>query len=210
MSLGGAKFQTESRRSPHALAGVFGAAAAAGSSASLTVQQMRWLLDYCAQQASGIAAWQRDTEHIEKAFVFAGMPSRSGVTAALLVQSGWTGVEDILSGADNFLAAFNPQADPVQLVEKLGERYEVTRTNIKKWTVGSPIQALLDALERVLKSNPVGVDQIKNVTVRLATPEAAIVNNREMPDICLQHMVAVMLIDRTVSIHSAYDQASMH
>jgi 2-methylcitrate dehydratase PrpD len=126
-----------------------------------------------------------------------------------LVQSGWTGVDDILSGADNFLVAFNPQADPVQLVEKLGERYEVTRTNIKKWTVGSPIQAPLDALERLLNQHPLGAEQVKNITVRLATPEAAIVNNREMPDICLQHMVAVMLIDRTVSFHSAHDKARM-
>src|SRR6202166_76645 len=106
MALGGARYQTESHKSTHALAGVFGAAAAAGSCAGLNVQQMRWLLDYTAQQASGIAAWQRDTEHIEKAFVFAGMPARSGITAALLVQSRWTGVDDILSGSDNFLAAF--------------------------------------------------------------------------------------------------------
>ena len=33
---------------------------------------MRWLLDYTAQQSAGIAAWERDTEHMEKAFVFAG------------------------------------------------------------------------------------------------------------------------------------------
>jgi 2-methylcitrate dehydratase PrpD len=209
MALGGARYQTESHKSTHALAGVFGAAAAAGSCAGLNVQQMRWLLDYTAQQASGIAAWQRDTEHIEKAFVFAGMPARSGITAALVVQSGWTGVEDILSGSDNFLAAFDPQADPMKLVENLGERYEVTRTNIKKWTVGSPIQAPLDALERLLKKSSIGADQIKNVTVRLATAEAAVVNNREMPDICLQHMVAVMLIDHTVSFHSAHDKARM-
>jgi 2-methylcitrate dehydratase PrpD len=209
MALGGVKFQTESHRSTHALAGVFGAAAAAGSCASLTVQQMRWLLDYSAQQASGIAAWQRDTEHIEKAFVFAGMPARSGVTSALLVQSGWTGVEDILSGSDNFLAAFGPQADPMKLVENLGERYEVTRTNIKKWTVGSPIQAPLDALELILKKHPLAVDQVQSVTVRVGTQEAVIVNNRDMPDICLQHMVAVMLIDRTVSFRSAHDKARM-
>jgi 2-methylcitrate dehydratase PrpD len=209
MALGGVKFQTESHRSTHALAGVFGAAAAAGSCASLTVQQMRWVLDYSAQQASGIAAWQRDTEHIEKAFVFAGMPARSGVTSALLVQSGWTGVDDILSGADNFLAAFGPQADPMKLVENLGERYEVTRTNIKKWTVGSPIQAPLDALELILKKHPVAVEQVQNVTVRVGTQEAVIVNNRDMPDICLQHMVAAMLIDRTVSFRSAHDKARM-
>jgi 2-methylcitrate dehydratase PrpD len=170
---------------------------------------MRWLLDYSAQQASGIAAWQRDTEHIEKAFVFAGMPARSGVTSALLVQSGWTGVDDILSGSDNFLAAFGPQADPMKLVENLGERYEVTRTNIKKWTVGSPIQAPLDALELILKKRSVAVEQVQNVTVRVGTQEAVIVNNRDMPDICLQHMVAVMLIDRTVSFRSAHDKARM-
>ena len=66
---------------------------------------MRWLLDYAVQQASGTTAWQRDTDHIEKAFVFAGMPARDGVTAALVVQSGWTGVDDILSGHQQFFPA---------------------------------------------------------------------------------------------------------
>ena len=63
---------------------------------------MRWVLDYTAQQSSGIVAWRRDTDHIEKGFVFGGMPARNGVTSALVVQSGWTGVDDIFSGADNF------------------------------------------------------------------------------------------------------------
>ena len=99
------------------------------------------MLDYTAQQSSGIAAWQRDTDHIEKAFVFGGMSARNGVTAALLVQIGWTGVDDVFSGADNFFQAYAPNGDPAMLVEQLGERYEITRTDIKKWTVGSPIQA---------------------------------------------------------------------
>ena len=75
---------------------------------------MRWLIDYSSQQASGIKTWQRDTDHIEKAFLFAGMPARNGVTAALLVQAGATGVDDVLSGPDNFLADYAPQADPSQ------------------------------------------------------------------------------------------------
>jgi hypothetical protein len=70
---------------------------------------MRWLLDYAAQQASGIAAWQRDTNHVEKAFVFAGKPARSVVTAVLIVASGWTDIDDIFSGADNFLLAYAPR-----------------------------------------------------------------------------------------------------
>src|SRR6267143_418146 len=39
--------------------------------------------------------------------------------------------------------------------------------------------------------------------------EAAFVNNREIPDICLQHMVAVMVMDKTVTFSSAHDKARM-
>ena len=208
-TLGKLQYMTDSHRSTHAISGTFCAAAAAGCAAGLNAQQMRWLLSYTAQQASGLASWQRDTEHIEKAFDFAGMPARNGVTSALLVQAGGTGVEDVLSGADNFLLAFGPKNDASMLVEKLGERYEITRTNIKKWTVGAPIQAPLDALEILIKRNHFEARQVKQVAVKVATDEAAIVNNREIPDICLQHLMAVMLLDKTVSFKSAHDKPRM-
>ena len=209
MTLGGLPFQMATHHSSHSIAEDFGASAAAGCAAGLNAQQMRWLLDYAAQQAAGIAAWQRDTDHIEKSLVFAGMPARNGVSAALIIQLGGTGVDDIFSGADNFLLAFNPKADPAGLIDKLGERYEVTRTNIKKWTVGSPIQAPLDALENLRKKHPFEADQVSKVVVRLATSEAKTVNDREMPDISLQHMLAVMLMDKTASFAAAHDKARM-
>jgi 2-methylcitrate dehydratase PrpD len=209
MTLGGGEFQTITHRSTHSIAGTFGSAAAAGCAASLSAQQMRWLMDYAAQEASGVAAWQRDTDHVEKSFVFAGGPASKGVTAALVVQLGWTGIDDIFSGEDNFLIANAPQANPEGLIDKLGERYEVTQTNIKKWTVGSPIQAPLDALQNIMKKHPFQPDQVKQVIVRVATREAAVVDNRTMPDICLQHMIAVMLIDKTASFRSAHDKARM-
>ena len=208
-TLGRLQYMSDSHRSTHSIAGTFCAAAAAGCAASLNAQQMRWLLSYTAQQASGIAAWQRDTDHIEKAFDFAGMPARNGVTAALLVQAGGTGVGDIFSGADNFFDAFMPKNDPSMVIDKLGERYEISRTNIKKWTVGSPIQAPLDALEILLKRYKFQPDQVKQIVVRAATNEAKVVNNREIPDICMQHMIAVMLVDKTASFKSAHDAARM-
>src|SRR5215510_13160759 len=207
MCLGVPALSREAHKSSHSIAGVFGAAAAAGCAAAHDARQMRWLLDYTAQQSSGIAAWQRDSDHIEKAFVFGGMPARSGVTAALLVRAGWTVIDDILSGADNFLMANAPKADAAVLTEKLGERFEITRTNIKKWSVGSPIQAPLDALELLMQRRPFTADDVRKVTVRLGTRSASVVNNRAIPDICLQHMVAVMLIDRTVSFDAAHDVA---
>jgi 2-methylcitrate dehydratase PrpD len=170
---------------------------------------MRWLLDYAGQQAAGVAAWQRDTEHIEKSLVFGGWPARNGVSAALLIEMGATGVDDIFSGSDNFLLAFEPKADPNMLIAGLGERYEVTRTNLKKWTVGSPIQAPLDALEAIRSRHPFESDQVRKVTVRIASSGANTTNNREMPDISLQHMVAVMLKDKTASFQAAHDKPRM-
>jgi 2-methylcitrate dehydratase PrpD len=207
MTLGSLPFQMATHRSTHTIANTFGASAAAGCAASLSAQQMRWLLDYAAQQASGTAAWQRDTQHIEKAFVYAGATARNGVTAALLIQLGATGVDDIFSGTDNFFLANAPDANSAGLIDKLGERYEVTRTNIKKWTVGSPIQAPLDALALILKEHPFDADQVQKVVVRVATSGARTVDNRTMVDISLQHMVAVMLVDKTVSFKSSHDKA---
>ena len=141
--------------------------------------------------------------------MFAGWPARNGVSAALLIQIGGTGVDDIMAGSDNFLLAFNPKSNPEGLIDKLGERYEIARTNIKKWTVGSPIQAPLDALELMRKKHPFEADQVQKVVVRMGTSDANTVNNREMPDICLQHMVSVMLLDKTASFAAAHDKPRM-
>lgn len=209
LTMGGASVQTEQHRSSHSIVGIFGAAAAAASAANLNPQQMRWVLDYTAQQSSGIAAWQRDTQHIEKGFVYAGMPAHAGVTSALLVEAGWTGVDDIFSGTDNYFLAYAPQADPAGLVDKLGQRFEIVATDIKKWTVGAPIQAPLDALEILLKRRQFSAEDVQQVNVRVARTQGSVVNNREMPDICLQHMVAVMLLDKTATFKSAHDKPRM-
>jgi len=209
ITLGKLQYMMDSHRSTHALSGIFGAAAAAACAANLNTQQMRYMLSWTAQQASGLASWQRDTDHIEKAFDFGGMPARSGVTAALVVAAGATGVDDVFSGTDNFFDAFQPKNDAAMVIDKLGERYEITRTQVKKWTVGAPIQAPLDAMDLLLKKHKFEPAQVKQIVVKVATDEAKIVNNREISDINLQHLMAVMLIDKTVSFKAAHDLARM-
>ena len=209
IALGAVTFRNDTRRSTHSIAGTFGAAAAAGCAASLDATQMRWLLDYASQESSGYAIWERDTDHIEKGFVFAGMPARNGVTAALLVHSGFNGVDDVFSGADNYFQVNAPRGSAAKLIEGLGERYEVTRTDIKKWTVGTPIQAPLDAIANLRRQRAFDADEVQRVVVRLAPSVGAVVDNRDIPDICLQHMVAVMLIDKTASFAAAHDKARM-
>jgi 2-methylcitrate dehydratase PrpD len=52
-------------------------------------------------------------------------------------------------------------------------------------------------------------DDVKKVVVRVATDEANTVSNRDIPDICMEHMLAVMLLDKTVTFQSVHDKARM-
>jgi 2-methylcitrate dehydratase PrpD len=199
----------EDGHSTHSFGPMFGATAAAGALARLQEHQVRHLLSYAAQQASGISCWMRDTDHVEKAFDFGGMPARNGVAAATMVAAGFTGVEDVFAGERNFFVAYGRSPDPEVLVSDLGTTYEIMNTNIKRWSVGSPIQAPLDSLLALIKQERIGANDVEKLVVRVARQGANTVDNRNMPDICLQHMCAVMLLDGTVTFKSAHDQKRM-
>ena len=195
--------------STHSFGPMFGAAAAAGALAGLREQQVRHLLSFTAQQASGVSCWMRDGEHVEKAFDFGGMPARNGVTAATMVAHGFTGVDDVFAGERNFFVAYGRKPDPNVLVRGLGTTYEITNTNIKRWSVGSPIQAPLDSLLDLIREHQIKTEDVERLVVRVAHQGANTVDNRAMPDICIQHMCAIMLIDGKVTFASSHDEKRM-
>ncbi len=199
----------EDGHSTHSFGPMFGAAAAAGALAGLNERQARHLLSFSAQQASGISCWMRDEEHIEKAFDFGGMPARNGVAAATMVAHGFTGVDDVFAGERSFFVAYGRAPDPEALLRGLGETYEIINTNIKRWPVGSPIQAPLDCLSFLIKENSLKADDVEKAVVRVAHQGANTTDNRAMPDICMQHMCAVMLLDGAISFKSAHDEKRM-
>ena len=189
---------------PFSIGGTLGATAAAGCLARLTEEQFRHLLSCGAQQASGVMTYARDTEHVEKAFIFGGMPARNGVTAATLVQSGYTGVYDVFDGHGNFLVAFAESPRAQELTAELGNRFEVMLTNIKKYCVGFPIQSALEGLIDLMAEHALNADQIERITARLPEAGAHTVNDREMPDINLQYVFAVTLLDGRCSFEAAH------
>jgi 2-methylcitrate dehydratase PrpD len=202
--------------STHSFGPSFGAAAAASLLAGLNYDGMRHALSYTAQQCSGISCWMRDEEHIEKAFDFGGMPARNGTAAASMVASGFTAVEDVFSGERNFFIAYDetrrigkaPQ--PQRLIKDLGKVYEIMNTNIKRWSVGSPIQAPLDGLLELIREHGIKAADVDKLTIRVAHQAANTTDNRNMPDICMQHMCAVMLIDGIVTFKSSHDEKRMY
>ena len=195
--------------STHSLGGLFGAWAAAAALLGLDARQTRFALSYTVQQASGLAYWMRDPDHVEKAFDFGGMPARGGVAAAMMAVAGFTGVEDPLTGSRTFFEAFAENARQGALVEGLGSRFEIMAATIKKWTCGSPIQAALDALEDLIREHGIGAPDVESLVVRLPDDRAHLVDDRDMPGVCVQHLLAVLLLDGALKSHAAHDVARM-
>ena len=197
--------------SSHTFGPNFGAAASAGALLGVNPIQARYLLSYAAQQASGVSCWMRDKDHIEKAFDFGGMAARNGMTSALMVINDFTGVEDVFSGERNFYDAYGVEPLRQELGVDLGKRYEILQTSIKRWTVGSPIQAPLDCVDELIQTLGKQLDpsSITNIHVKIPHESLTIVNNREMPEICLQHLVALMIFEGRMDFHLAHDRSRM-
>ena len=186
-----------------------GATGAAASLARLDATQMRYVLSYAAQQVSGLWAWVGDEEHVEKAFDFGGIGGRNGVTAATMVQMGFSGVPNVLDGEHNLLVAFSQDPDPSRITDGLGEVFSVATTAIKPYAVGYPIQSALDALFTITSTHNVTGADVAGVVAKLPTDGAGVVNNRAMPDVNIQHCIALALVDGAVSFASTHSYERM-
>jgi 2-methylcitrate dehydratase PrpD len=191
----------------HAIGGCFGAVAGCASAMRLDDKRIRYAFDYAAQQAAGTRLYVRDLEHVQKAFVFGGLPARSGAMAAAMAQAGFTGVDDIFSGESNWFRTITREPQPELLVERLGEHHAIMATNIKKFSVGSPIQAPVEALTLLIERHGLKVAGVRAIEVRV--PNFSVVNDRLMPDINLQYCVAATMLDGGLSFQAAHDFARM-
>jgi 2-methylcitrate dehydratase PrpD len=199
-----------SHRSAEGTSSSFGALGAAASLARLDERGMRFAISYAAQQVSGLWSWVKDEDHVEKAFDFAGMGARNGVTAVSMVQAGLTGVADVLDGTHNLFIALSTDPKPEAMLEGLGSRFYVAETAIKTFSVGYPIQSPLDAVLTLRKKFGLTPDNVRSIFVKLPTDATGIVSKSAMPDVNCPHLVAVALVKGAVSFADSHDQALMH
>ncbi len=199
-----------SHRSAEGTSSTFGALGAAASLARLDEQGMRFAISYSAQQVSGLWSWVKDKDHIEKAFDFAGMGARNGVTAVDMVRAGLTGVDDVLDGTHNLFIALSTKPKPEEMLNELGNRFYVTESAIKTFSVGYPIQSPLDALLSLRKKYGLTPENVRSILIKLPTDAMGIVGESAMPDVNCQHLVAVALVKGTVSFTDSHDMGLMH
>jgi len=202
-----ARDRAGSRWSSHGVVGTFCAAGAAGVLLGFDEARTRYLFSYASQLASGSTTWLRDAHHVQKAFVFAGGPALHGVLAASLVEAGLDGVADVFVGSPNWLEVLEPVTEPQWLGWELGAEFEIMNASIKKFPVGSPAQAALEAAIQVAAAGPVAVADVADISVRLPAERALVVSARKMPNINVQYLVAATLLDGGFTAAVARDEA---
>jgi 2-methylcitrate dehydratase PrpD len=196
-------------RGAEAYGATMGAMAAAASLARFDETTMRYAISYAAQQVSGLWSWVDDHDHIEKAFDFSGMGARNGVTAAVMVQAGFTGVHDVLDGTHNLLRALSTDPRPDAMVADLGSRYFITESGIKTFTVGYPNQSPLDALLKLRREHNLSPANVESILVRLPEDAVRIVSSSPMPDVNCQYLMAAALVDGGISFANSHSREHM-
>jgi 2-methylcitrate dehydratase PrpD len=194
-----------SGHSTHACGALFGAGAAASIMMRFDANQAQRMLSYLAQELSGLTCWMEDHDHVQKAYVFGGMAAKNALIAATLTQCGWTGVEEALVGSNRVLDVFGHTGSGRSLEEPFVLGEEILRSNIKKWCVGSPIQAALDSLLALSMQTPIDAADILRLEIELPSFEASVVDNRDMPNINVQHLAAIFILDGHLTFDAAHD-----
>ena len=197
--------------SSHAYGPLIGGGYAAGSLLGFDEGGFRILLNYLAQEASGLTTWRLDERHTLKSYVFGGMPASNAVKAAALVRSGFTGGGDVLDlTSRNMLDAICPEPHPDALIDGLGERYTIVETDIKKYPVGYPIAAPLAALEQIIAAHPFDPRDVTEVRVYYHEDWYKVIGDKSrMPDVNLRYCLAVTLLDGSLSFRASHDADRM-
>jgi 2-methylcitrate dehydratase PrpD len=116
---------------PTAVAGCFGATAAAGRVLGLDVEQMVHAFGIALSEAAGSMQYLRNGAWTKR--FQAGNAGRNGLVAATFAKHGFTGAVDALEGRFGLFHAYVPNAKPELAVEGLREVWEVATTGIKPY-----------------------------------------------------------------------------
>ena len=196
--------------SSHGLGPTFGAGAAAASLLKIPEDKIGYVMAYCAQQAAGSFNWRRDEEHIEKSFLFGGMPAKNGALAALLVYKGFTGVPDPFADGDSWLVSttfIGPDSDlDRQALRDIGIQSELPLVAYKRYPVGGPTQPGVEGLLALIKY----LDRDKVAKVLIEMPRNVdTFAYAAMPALNLRYLSAAILEDGYLDFHIAQSHDRM-
>ena len=145
-------------------AGVFGAAAAASRLLELSPEQTIQALGLAGTQSAGV----RETFGTAGKPLHAGHAASSGVHSALLIQNGFDGPTQILSGRRGWPAVYSSDGfDPSRITEGLGTRWELLNNGLKPYANGVVSHPIQDAIITLRNEHKLTHESIEEINLQV-------------------------------------------
>jgi len=191
-----------------ATCGPYGSAMAAATLLDLSDDQTMHALGNAGTQSSGV--WEFLETGAMSKHLHAGRAAESGIIAAQLAATGFTGPPAILEGDKGFFAAACPDANASNVVSDPEQPWQLLQTSIKPWPCCRHTHPVVDAAFEL--HDKLGGSAIESIAIE--TYQAALdVCDRPQPDneyaakFSLQHTVAAALTDGQILFDSFDDRA---
>ncbi|QJP12319.1 MmgE/PrpD family protein [Starkeya sp. ORNL1] len=118
-------------------------------------------------QAAGPDNMTTDPNHMGKTFQVAAA-NRNGVTAALLARQGCFAPLDVLDNTRGLFDAYLDKPDVGKdMLEKLGEYYSIMDVMHKRYSAGTPNQAYLQGLFKIIQENAITPDDVDEIEIHV-------------------------------------------
>jgi len=186
------------------LTGTLGSIAAGAACAkllALDAQQTAYALGIAATQAAGM---QQHRGTMCKSF-HAGKAASNGVLAALLAQGGFDSSQETIEGKRGFARIYSRTAMPEAVLDRLGERWEITRNGHKPYACGVVLHPILDAMVALGERRALAPADIAKVEARVHEMAVRITGLGDpatglQSKFSIYHAAAVAYLDRAAAV----------
>lgn len=160
------------------ITGPFGAALAASRLLRMSPRQTSFALGICGSLAGGLLEFSQSNQGGMVKRLHMGRAAEAGLLAARLAHRGYEGPSSVLEGRFGILNVFCKERDPLQVVSKLGDRWEIRTMCFKKFPSHITTQAVLEFLQRHGFPDPRRASLIREI--RLHVPHKVISHHAEI------------------------------
>ena len=184
---------------PTAVAGCFGAAAAAGHLLRLDAAALRRAWGLTGTQSSGLLAWETDDTENSRPWN-PGIAARNGTTAALLTSFGFGGPPDIFDGKFNIFDAYADTPHPERLTEQLGKNFLINELAIKRYACCAFLHPGLDGLDEILVEHNLAAADVNAIRLRFPRSGVALIDDNPLRSHNAQYVLSIYTLERKVII----------
>lgn len=159
------------------IAGIFGAAAAAGNLLALDANQMTECLGTAGTQAAGL--WEFLIDGAMSKTLHAGKAAYGGVLSAQLTEKGFTGAKKILEGEKGFCLAVSPNPHLSMITEGMGDGFKIDDNSFKPYACCKHCHPAIYAGQLLYEKKGLQLPEIAEVNIYTNEIVDKLVNNRE-------------------------------